>query len=80
MGRTQRVLVKGELSDPQNLEFDVAQGSILGPKLFNMYAQSFASTMKTNIQVNASDDHQVQKKFNLVFQYTIFVSEVSKRI
>ena len=77
MGRTQRVLIEGELSDPQNLDYGVAQGSILGPKLFNIYAQSFASSMKSNIQVNVegyADDHQVQKKFNLIFQFS-FLSE-----
>ena len=70
IGRTQRVLINGSFSKSESLDFGVPQGSILGPKLFNMYAQSFASKMKNDIHVNVegyADDHQVQKQFSLVF-------------
>ena len=62
-GRSQRIIVKGELPDTQLLDFGVPQGSILSPKLFNLYAQSFTSTMKSKVVVNVewyADDHQVQ--------------------
>ena len=71
-GRSQKVTVKGELSDTQLLDCGVPQGSILGPKLFNLYAQSFTSTMKSKVDVNVegyADDHQVQKQFGILFQF-----------
>ena len=71
-GRSQKVTVKGELSDTQLLDCGVPQGSILGPKLFNLYAQSFISTMKSKVDVNVegyADDHQVQKQFGILFQF-----------
>ena len=76
-GRTQKVLVKDQYSDSESLDFGVAQGSILGPKLFNLYAQSFGSTLESKVNVvveGYADDHQVQKKFSIIFQFS-FLTE-----
>jgi len=72
IGRSQRVMINESFSESESVDYGVPQGSILGPKLFNMYAQSFASTMGTNIKVSVegyADDHQIQKRFNIIFQF-----------
>ena len=79
-GRTQRVLVKDELSECETLDFGVAQGSILGPKLFNMYAHSFASTMQSKVNVNVdgyADDHQIQRQFSIAFQFNFLTEGIT---
>ena len=78
-GRTQKVLIKDEYSNSESLDFGVAQGSILGPKLFNLYAQSFASTLNTKVNVKVegyADDHQLQKQFSVIFQFTFLTEGV----
>jgi len=78
-GRTQKVLIKDEYSNSESLDFGVAQGSILGPKLFNLYAQSFASTLnaKVNVKVEGyADDHQLQKQFSVIFPFTFLTEGV----
>lgn len=78
-GRTQKVLIKDEYSNSEPLDFGVAQGSILGPKLFNLYAQSFASTLNTKVNVKVegyADDHQLQKQFSVIFQFTFLTEGV----
>ena len=50
----------------------MAQRSILGPKLFNIYAQSFSSNLNAKVDVRVegyADDHQVQKQFGVLFQF-----------
>ena len=78
-GRTQKVLIKDEYSNSESLDFGVAQGSILGPKLFNLYAQSFASTLNTKVNVKVegyANDHQLQKQFSVIFQFTFLTEGV----
>ena len=78
-GRTQKVMINGEYSDPLPLEFGVAQGSILGPKLFNLYIQSFSPQMQaTGVEVEGyADDHQLRKQFNLILQFNVLTSGIN---
>ena len=72
VGRSQRVKINDSFSNSECVDYGVPQGSILGPKLFNMYAQSFASVMGSCIKVSVegyADDHQIQKQFNVLFQF-----------
>ena len=73
-GRTQRVKIGDSYSSVETLDFGVAQGSILGPPLFNAYTRSFPDYMKVTVHYSVegyADDHQLQKQFNLVFQVEV---------
>jgi len=77
IGRTQKVLIEGQYSESEILECGVLQGSILGPKLFNIYAQSFAGFMKAKIDVSVegyADDHQARKEFGILFQFNFLTN------
>ena len=72
-------MINGEYSDPLRLEFGVAQGSILGPKLFNLCIQFLTPTMKaTRVAVEGyADDHQLRKQFNLILQFNVLTSGIN---
>jgi hypothetical protein len=44
--RQQTVVIDGESSDPQLLEYGVPQGSVLGPKLYSMYTMPLGHLLK----------------------------------
>ena len=70
LGRTQKVKIGDAYSVENMLDYGVPQGSILGPKLFNIYTRSFPIAMQ-NIGYSAegfADDQQLRKQFNLLFQ------------
>ena len=76
-GRTQRVKIGESYSEEETLDFGVAQGSILGPPLFNAYTRSFPGKVKVRVRYTVegyADDHQLYKQFNLVLQVE-FLSE-----
>ena len=70
IGRTQKVKIGESYSEVDSLDFGVAQGSILGPKLFNVYTRSFPKEVQSVAYSVAgfADDHQLSKQFNPVFQ------------
>ena len=73
-GRTQRVKIGDSYSSEETLDFGVAQGSILGPPLFNAYTRTFPDKVKVAVKYSVegyADDHQLQKQFNLVFQIEV---------
>ena len=54
--RTHSVNVNGVFSDPQSIQFDVPQGSILGPLLFIVYINNLPSVVQScDIQLYADD-------------------------
>ena len=46
VGRTSRVKVASELSDPQQLEFGLPQGSVVGPQMFSYFTQPLAKIIE----------------------------------
>ena len=79
-GRTQKVKIGDEYSSEVELDYGVTQGSILGPKLFNIYAKPFPEELKiVSVSVEGyADDHQLLKGFNLVFQVEVLVEGIQK--
>ena len=78
-GRSQKVKVNDEFSDTEFLDFGVAQGSVLGPKLFNIYIRSFYENVHASaFEVEGyADDHQLFKKFVSVFQTTVLSTAIN---
>ena len=80
-GRTQRVKIGDSYSEEVALDFGVAQGSILGPPLFNAYTKSFPDKMKVQIRFSVegyADDHQLLKQFNVLFQVEVLGDDLQK--
>ena len=69
-GRTQKVKIGDVYSEEVDLDYGVAQGSILGPKLFNIYTKPFPEQLQViSVSVEGyADDNQLMKEFNIIFQ------------
>ena len=62
VGRTSRVKVASELSDPQQLEFGLPQGSVIGPQMFSYFTQPLAKIIERYPRVKFhfyADDSQL---------------------
>ena len=72
-------MVNDSFSDTEFLDFGVAQGSVLGPKLFNIYIRSFYEHVHASaFEVEGyADDHQLFKKFISVFQTTVLSTAIN---
>ena len=72
-GRSQQVKINDSYSDPESLDYGVAQGSVLGPKLFRIYVRSFYPHVQvTSFEVEGfADDHQVYKQFIISCQTNV---------
>ena len=80
IGRTQKVKIGEEYSEDGNLGFGVAQGSVLGPDLFNIYIRS----LKKHVEpaqfalFGFADDHQLLKTFLPVFQLDALDGDINR--
>ena len=65
-GRSQRVMVQGNLSRSLNLDFGVPQGSCLGPLLFTIYASKLFDVIKVHLPTVHcyADDTQLYVSFS----------------
>ena len=63
--RTQRIKINNTYSDSASLDYGVAQGSVLGPILFNVYIHTFYNHVQSSaFKVEGyADDHQLYKRF-----------------
>ena len=55
LGRTQRIMVGGQLSEEVRLTSGVPQGSVLGPLLFLVYVNDIWRNMESTIRLFADD-------------------------
>ena len=64
-GRTQKVKINTSYSEESKLVYGVAQGSVLGPVLFNIYIRSLCKYLEpTKLSIfGFADDHQLLKSF-----------------
>ena len=76
--RTQKVKIGGTLSEVIQLLFGVIQGSILGPRLFNIYIRSiYKHVGPTKFEiVGFADDHQLIKQFILALKFTALGDDI----
>ena len=78
-GRTQRVKINDSYSESEELLYGLAQGSVLGPPLFNIYVRSlypFIQSLNYDIE-GFADDHQLFKSFLPVFQVEVLGSGIN---
>ena len=79
-GRTQRVKINNEYSEEVELLYGLAQGSVLGPPLFNIYVRSLyprIQALRYAIE-GFADDHQLFKSFLPIFQTEVLGYDIDK--
>ena len=79
-GRTQRVKISGTYSESLEVPCGAPQGSVLGPKLFNINVRSQPLAFK-HCKFNSSsfaDDSNGRRSFALTFQFGTINNEVAK--
>ena len=77
--RTQRVKINGQYSECLLIKFGTVQGSVLGPKFFNIYVRSQPKIFQSCgfLSTAFADDSNGRKTFSLLFQYNVLKNDVS---
>ena len=79
-GRSQRVKINESYSEVIELLYGLAQGSVLGPPLFNIYVRSlypYIQALKYAIE-GFADDHQLFKSFLPIFQTEVLGYDINE--
>ena len=76
--RSQSVLIENVLSNSLKVKFGVPQGSVLGPKLFNIYIRSLFNIIKNRgfCTSGYADDNNAYQSFALHFQYDLITNQL----
>ena len=79
-GRTQRVKIEEKYSEKEEVPFGAPQGSILGPRCFNINVRSQRMAFERCKFKSSSfaDDSNGRKQFALTFQFNVITSEIVK--
>ena len=79
-GRTQKVKINDTFSALDYLLYGVAQGSVLGPILFNIYIRSFYKHVhSSSYEVDGyADDHQLYKHFVVLHQTSVLGNSINE--
>ena len=80
IGRTQRVKIRDAYSEVGELLYGEAQGSVLGPPLFNIYIRSLKKHVDPSkfTILGFADDHQLIKSFLPVLQVQALDGDINK--
>ena len=78
LGRTQRVKINNVFSESLEIKYGTPQGSVLGPRFFDIYIRSQPEIFKhCNFKSTAyADDSNGMKKFAITFQYNVLKNDV----
>ena len=78
VGRNQRVKIGNSISDLLETLFGIAQGSVLGPTLFNIYTRTFSDIVKLSgfVPGGFADDNSARDTFALCFQYRVLTEKL----
>ena len=78
-GRTQRVKIENEYSDSLNVPCGTPQGSVLGPRVYNVNTRSQSIVFKKCMFSSSSfaDDSNGRKQFALTFQFHVINNDLS---
>ena len=80
IGRSFKIKIGDSYSTELQLIYGVAQGSVLGPRLFNLYCSSLHSCVQqTKFDVEGfADDHQLVKHFYPDFQHQVLSTDIQE--
>ena len=81
-GRTQKVKINGEYSTSLEVPCGAPQGSVLGPKVFNINVRSQPTVFRKSMFTTSSfaDDSNGRRAFALTFQFQVLKNDVGQCI
>lgn len=79
-GRTQKVKIDGQYSNSLEVPCGAPQGSVLGPKVFNINVRSQPMVFKHCMFSSSSfaDDSNGRKQFAMTFQFNVLKNDITK--